>query len=177
MFKEYLLSAKSGKLPISLYTDNEDTEKFSLGFVQEFSNDYVLIDSITPFGFYDGYTIKSYKDIYRLEHKDKYGEKVYKLYLLHEQKHQIVDLKTDNLIFDLIHFAYENSLVVAIELHDSKIDDLIGFVSDIQDSMVTIEQLDSDGRNDGESVVSLEDITCVTCDSEREMAIKLLAGI
>ncbi len=60
MFKEYLLSAMKSQTPVSIYTDNEDVEKFSLGFIQGVSDDFVLLASISPFGFYDGFTLKNY---------------------------------------------------------------------------------------------------------------------
>lgn len=176
MFNEYLCSAMANNVPVSIYTDKNDTDKFSFGFIQGVSNDYILIAAITPFGFYDGYTIKSYIDIYRIESQDKYGKKVHKLYLLHEQKHQLVDNLTDNLILDLIRFANEKHLAVSIELFHSESDDLQGFVADIQGDMVTIEQLDDDGKKDGNSVISLEDITDVVCDSDLQMALKLLSS-
>lgn len=57
----------------------------------------------------------------------------------------------------LIQYAFNNRLVVSIELHGSGNDDLQGFVSDIQDG-ITIEQLDNDGNADGESLILLNDI-------------------
>lgn len=175
MFKEYLLSAQTNNIPISIYTDKTDTEKFSFGFIQGISNDYVLLASISPFGFYDGFTIKSYMDIYRCESKDRYGEKVYKLYQIHKQSHPNVDLLSDNLILDLIQYAYNNHLVISAEVHTSDLNDVQGFVSSIHNGLICVDQIDSDGYNNGESMLLIEEITCVTCDSDCEMALRLLA--
>lgn len=175
MFKEYLLKAINNQTPVSIYTDNEEVEKFSLGFIQGVSDDYVLLASISPFGFYDGFTIKNYKDIYRCESKDKYGEKAHKLYQIRKQNHPSLDLTSDDLILNLIQYAYDSHLVVSIELNHSEYDDLQGFISGIQGDMITIEQRDDYGNADGESIVFWDNITCVTCDSDKEMAIKLLS--
>ena len=176
MFKEYLLSAKNSEIPISLYTNKEDTERFSFGFVQEVSDDWVLLASISPFGFYDGFIIKKYEDIFRCESNDKYGKKIHKLYQLNKQNHSIVDLVTNNLILCLFQYAQNNKLIVSIELFDSECDDMQGFITNIQDDNFTIEQVDEYGNADGKSIVFLEDVTCVTCDSEEERSIKLLSG-
>lgn len=175
MFKKCLLSAKNDKVPVSLYTDKENTSKFSFGFVQGISDDWVLLASISPFGSYDGFIIKRYEDVYRCESNDKYGERIYKLYKMHQQKHSIVDLISDSLVFDFIQYARKSQFVVSIELQNSGCDDVQGFVADIQDAFLTIKQLDEYGNNDGISIISFEDITCVVCDSDNEMAIKLLA--
>ena len=66
-------------------------------------------------------------------------------------------------------------MVVTIELNDSGYDDLQGFISSIQEDIVIIKQLDDDGNADGESIVYRDDITCVFCDSDKEMSIKLLS--
>jgi hypothetical protein len=175
MIKEYLLSVKNNKVSISLYTDKEDTSKFSFGFVQGISDDWVLLASISPFGFYDGFIIKRYEDVYRCECNDKYGEKIRKLYQLRRQKHSIVDLSSNSLIIDLVQHAQKNRLVVSVEIHYSECDDVQGFVADIQDGFLRIEQLDEYGNPDGVSTISFEDITCIVCDSDNEMSIKLLA--
>lgn len=175
MFKQYLLSAKENGNPVSIYSDNESTERFSFGFIQGVSDDYVLLASISPLGFYDGYVIIKYKDIYRLEKNDKYGEKVYKLYGIRKQNHPIVPLTSDNIILDLIQFSRDKQLVVTIELDNSGYDDLQGIVSEIQGDMVVVMQIDDDGNPDGKTVVCFDRITRAICDSDKEMAIKLLS--
>ena len=175
MFKEYLLLASEKNQPISIYTDKDNTEKFAFGFVQGISDDCLLIASITKYGLYDGYVIKKLEDIYRLEVDDKYGKKLRKLYLLHKQKHSKIDLASKNIVCDLLQHAYKNRLIVTLELHDSNYDDLQGFVMEIPSDLIVIKQLDSYGNNDGTSMISLEDITHIACDSENEMTLKLLA--
>jgi len=174
MFSEYLLSAKTSNDPISVYTNKNDTDRFSFGFIQDISEEHVLIESVSPLGFYDGYIIKEKEEIYRIDRMDSYGKKMRKLFSLRQQSHQIVERKTDNLILNLMYFANENRLVVTIELFNSGSYDLQGHVGVIQDNVVTIEKLDENGASDGSSVVSLADITIISCDSDNEMALKLL---
>ncbi len=174
MFKQYLLSAKTNGNPISIYFDNEDTGKFSFGFVQGVSDDYILLASVSPFGFYDGYDTISSKSISRLETNDRYGERIHKLYEIRKENHPIVNLTSGNLVLDLIQFSCDKQFVITIELDNSGYDDLQGMVSVVQDDTILVKQLDDDGRPDGQTIVSIDRITRVKCDSDKEMAMKLL---
>ena len=174
MFEPVLLEAKESKVPISLYTDSEDKSKFTFGFILGISDDDVLLGSITPYGFYDGYTIRHLDDIYRVEKGDSYGLRVSKLYKIHSQGHPPLSV-TGDFVQDVLSFSCEYHLVVSIELMNSGYDDIQGFVSSVQGPMVVIEQVNDDGEFDGDTVVSIDDITCITCDSEKESAVKLLS--
>lgn len=174
MFRQYLLSAKTSGNPISIYFDDEDAEKFSFGFVQDVSEEHILLACVSPFGFYDGYDIIGYQSIRRLEMNDSYGERVHKLYTIRGENHPPVPFASGSLILDLIQFSCDRRLVITVELDHSGYDDLQGMISAVRDDAVLVNQLDDDGCPDGETVVPLDRITRVTCDSDREMAIKLL---
>lgn len=174
MFQNLLLEAIKTEEPISLYTDTQDKSKFSFGFIQGISNDRILLASITPYGFYDGYTIRYYDDIYRIEKGDGYGCRVSKLYRLNKQKHLKIPV-TDDLIRDILMFSFEHHFIISIELMNSGYDDLQGYVNDVQGEMVMIQQIGDNGEFDGDTILSIDDITCVTCDSEKEIALKLLS--
>ena len=177
MLKKYLMSAMNDNIPVSLYADKEDTENCMVGFIQGVTEEHVLVACFGTYGLYDGFTIKKCKDIFRLDSKDTYTEKVFKLYKFHEQKHPLIVRNSDNLVFDLLQHAKDNRLVVALVLCESDSDtcDAQGFISTIHDGMVTIEQVCRDGCNDGACVVRLEDISTVYCDSDEQMAVKILA--
>lgn len=177
MFKDKLLSAQKLHKPIAVYTNTEETDRFTFGFVVGISNDDVVIGSITPIGFYDGFLIKKYSDIYRIDQGDRYGEKVYRLYQLRQQKHPDLDLKTGNFILDILYFACKRHLVVSLVLCDSERDyvDVQGFVSGVEENTIMIRPVDEYGNIDGESIIPLDYITMITCDSETEAALKLLA--
>lgn len=173
MYKDILISSADSNEPISLYTDIEDSEKFSFGFVLGVSDDYVLLGSINPYGFFDGYTLKSCQDIYRIEKNDNYGTRVYRLYQLHNQNHARFKLTTD-FIRDMLDYSLTEHFVVSLEINESGYDDIQGFVDKIVDDIVYINQVDDDGNSDGDTVISIEDISGITCNSEKEAAIRLL---
>lgn len=171
-----LLYAKQSNMPISVYSDQSDTEVFTLGYIIDVSNEYVLLGSITPYGYYDGYTIKQTDSIYRVEINDEYGLGINKLYTLYKQRHSDFML-SENLVLSLLQFAFREHLVVGIELCNSGNNDLTGFVTNFQEPYVVVKQINDNGQDDGESIVNFNDITCITCDSEREIALKSLSII
>ena len=79
------------------------------------------------------------------------------------------------MVADLSCFAQENHKVVSIELLESGNYDIQGFISEIKDTIITVEQLDDYGKKDGISIISFSDITSISCDSNEEIALTLLA--
>lgn len=172
---EYLLhqAMKEGHV-LSVYTDKEDTDHFAAGFIQRMTEQYVLIAHVSPFGMYDGYVLKYRADIYRVEYQGQYENKVEQLYRLRHQKHNKVENRTDSLIEDLLNYAYENGVFVSIEINNSGYKDVHGKVQTLQNETVVIRQIDESGNPDGETAINLQDISLVTCDSDEEIAMRLL---
>ena len=65
-------------------------------------------------------------------------------------------------------------MVVTIELWDSGLDDVQGFVGAVGDKTVTIRQLDDGGKSGGEIEILPEAITALMCDEENGQALKIL---
>ena len=74
-----------------------------------------------------------------------------------------------------LQFAQKTQKVVSIELRESDSYDVKGMVTALDDHTVFIHQLTGDGAFDGDTVVLLEDITEVCCDSQSEQSVKLLS--
>lgn len=172
---EYLAESLNNKTLLSVYTNKEKPARFEFGFALAFENDFLLIASIAPFGHYDGFFVQKSNAIYRIERNSAYAHRVERLYKALAQQHPAVERTTGNPVTDLLCFAQSKNLVVSIELLDSGNTDVQGFVKEVQGFCVVIRQLDDDGRCDGESVIDLQDITYFSCDSDRGMALKLLA--
>lgn len=175
MYKEYLQKAKDASIPVAVYTNKEDTREVRCGLVQGLSDDFLLLAQITSHGFYEGYLTQRLPDIYRLENGERYDQRLYRLYTLRGQTHPPVEEKTGDPVADLLSFGKDKRLVVSIELFHSEEDDVIGFVEEIRENCVTIAQLDRDGKSNGNSLISMGDITRIDCDTDDESAIKFLA--
>lgn len=81
----------------------------------------------------------------------------------------------EEIIPSIFRFAQETQKVVSIELRESDNYDVTGIVTALDDNAVFIHQLTDDGSPDGDSVVLLEDVTEVCCDSQDAQAVKILS--
>lgn len=161
---------------IGIYSDNTSTDKFSAGYVIAVSSDDVVIAHITPNGMYDGFMLKKIEDIYRIDVDGKYETVLQKLYTEQSQFHKEFNAEYNNLTKSFLYFAAINKYVVTIELFDSGLEDVQGFIDNINEETVNIRKLNSYGEYEGNSIIFINDITFITCDSDNEHTLKILAN-
>lgn len=174
--KDYLLRSKSLKHITSVYTNEENTSKFSMGFILDVTDTHLLLGMITPYGRYDGFSVKGLETVYRLEHGGNYHAKLFKLYTEYNQMHNEV-CTSEGPIRGLINHAKQNNLIITIELFESGLDDAQGFVESVDNGFLTMRIVDENGRKDGESIFEISSISYISCDSENEAMIKKLYEI
>ncbi len=172
--KSLLTNLKNNNKIVSIYSDTYNTDKFSCGFIANISDEFLIIKNISPCGKYDGFLLKSIEKIYRVEFEGKYEKMIERLYEIQNQKHEEIPKFSGTLLNDLLIFSNKNSFVITIELCDSNLDDIQGYVSKMDDTKVKIESLDENGENDGFSYVMIDDITHISCNTENEIKLKLL---
>ena len=170
---ETLKKLKENNEIVSLYTNFNEPDKFWAGFIGRISDEFLMLNSISSSGRYEGFRINKISDIYKIEFGGKYQGKLKRLYLLQNQKHETVNNISEDLISDLLIFAREKKLVVTIQTRDSGYDDVIGYVEDMADETIKIKLLDEFGDEDGFSVLNKNDITLLACDND--MVLKLLS--
>ncbi len=176
MIIEQMRTAKNNKDIVSIYSNYEDTEKFSVGRVLAVNDDDTVLYAYSPYGRYDGYLLKKTDSIFLIETGGSYLEKIA---ILSDKncddfKKEIRKFESSDLVNELLNFAQENSLIVSIELLDSGITDVQGFVDKSENESVIINAVDDYGYSDGTSAVNFRDITFISCDAEDERALKTL---
>lgn len=165
MFEKILSDAKINKKIVSIYPDVDKTAKFNLGFIEDFSDDYVLLASISTNGKYDGYITVQRDDIFKIETDSEYIVYIETLYKIQEQSHSKKLPENTHILLKLLDFARENQSIVHVELCNSDLDNAIGFVSEIDDEIL-IHQITPFGEPNGSTYISLEHITSIFCDGE-----------
>lgn len=168
-----LIDSKNKNHIVELYSDRSDTNTFAAGFILDVSREDVVIAHITPTGLYDGYMLKKIRDIYREDICGKYEQMLKKLYVSQSQTHKEFISKYKNLTKGFLDFAKSNDYVITIELMDSDYEDVQGYVEEIIDNNVRISKIDSYGQFDGWAVIYINDITFMTCDSDKEHALNM----
>lgn len=174
MFTNIIKSAQERKSIICLYTDKDDSGKFSAGYVYKTNEQFVLVEHINQFGLYDGYILKSIGDVFLVEESNKYVQKLYILSNKNGQKHNSIPINDNDLLRSLLYYAKENKFVVSIQLVNSGFSDAQGFIKEIVGNSITISSITDFGEADGLAYFNLEDITHIICDSENEQALKIL---
>jgi len=159
---------------VEIYTNRGDTTKFGVGYIRGVSEDSILIESITPHGFYDGYTVILIDDIYRISVNTLYVHKIKKLWEQNGLPHKAVPQTNSNQFANLIDFAYSNNRFISIELYNSNQYDLAGVIKSISNNTIELCLVNDYGMPDGNSVVKMEDISLLVCDSQDELALEIL---
>ena len=169
-----LLSLKETGEIVSVFTNKNDTRTFSAGVIVGISTTHLLLAGISPYGINDGFLLHELTSIYRFEYGGIYQKKLQKLFTLNNQKAQKFDADSANLLDSLLLHAKSQCLIVTIELLDSEIHDIQGQVKDVYDDSVVFQTVSEYGCLENECMVKKVDITRIVCNSEEEIAIKML---
>jgi hypothetical protein len=169
-----LMSIKEEKKIVSIYYDRQDTSKYTVGYIVSLSEDDIILNLIGQDGLNDGYMFLKIVDIFQIDTSGLYEAKIAKLVELNKTKLENVNFGIDNLLMEFFKYAMDNRLIITFQLCDSGETDITGFILEIADNVVKIKKVDNYGNDDGESVILLEDITLLICNSNRECSLKLV---
>ena len=157
-----------------IYTDDEDTSIFSIGYILAYSEDEIIVAHIDVFGNNDGFLGKKIYNITKLEYKSKYSTKIYKLNEIRKNSSDSISLHNEFLFLDLMLYAYKFKKIVSIELFNSGIDDAVGYIVSIEGNSAKIKIVDRYGEYDGEMIINIKDITDIACDTNYQKSLDLL---
>lgn len=175
MLDELIEKAKKKRKLVSIYR-SENTDCCITGYILADSDEFLLLGVIDGCGNYDGFMVLKSDAVYRCEMESTYAKRAQKLYSLRGQQHPTIKVQDEEeIIPSIFRFAQETQKVVSIELRESDDYDVKGIVTALNDDAVSIRQLTYEGSPDGDTVILLEDVTEVCCDSQDEQAIKLLS--
>ncbi len=156
------------------YINKEKTTAFIFGKILGIINSQIAIYMVSPEGDYDGVIVINIDAIYRIEWKDLYSQDM-KARMNEKELPQPAIAFCDGDFFEtLLDYSIATKTVVTIEVMNSGYEDLIGFVESKDDLYCTVRQISKDGFPDGYSMIRLEDITQVCCESADEIRLKEL---
>ena len=174
------LSKNTNEL-FEIYTDTEATNKFFVGFVIENDNEFFLCKAINQYGNIDGLICCLYDSIIKVQKETTYLKN---LLLLHNKNHndKIEDIKINNnesLLLQVLKHIKDKNKICTIELCNSNMNDVVGYISlvDTKASIVKLIIVDENGKRDGEAIIDINMISCITTDSLDEQKIQLLTQI
>lgn len=175
--KRILEEIKESQKLCSLYINFQDTSKFIFGKILEVDEMYIIFFSFSPDGEYDGLMLIKIDNILRIEYDDLYAARMNRL--LDDKnlscKLNVYSTEHNNLAELFLNMLLKEKLIISVELLDSAIYDIIGFVEEISGNICKISQVNDDGQSDGVTYIRINDITQISADSLDERRILRLS--
>ena len=159
---------------VVIYTDNENTNTFSVGYILAYSENEIVVAYVDEFGNNDGFLGKKTYNIIKLEYRSKYSNKIQKLNKIRGNSINFISVHNESLFLDIMIYAYKFKKIVSIELFNSGIDDAVGYIISIEGNSAKIKMVNSYGEDDGEMIINIKDITDIACDTNYQKSLDLL---
>lgn len=155
----------------SVYTNSENTERFQYGRILAVNDARYAMVLVSPDGDYDGIISGFTREIFRVSIEDQYHEKMQKMMALSKTSFFLPLIDSNRIDRSLLLAAQKHGKIVSLELKDSGIGDVTGFVEDVSGTVCRIHEIDEYGRDDGHSYVELESISHISLDTDDEQRI------
>lgn len=171
MKKEMLENFKKNKKLVSLYSNVESKDAFNVGFIVDYDSKFLLLNSISEYGKYDGILLIYIDDIFRIDIDSNYENKLLRL-LNNKEITNYKFKKIGSCIEKLFNYAKENNSIISISFFDSDYkSDVIGKVKSYNTNLVEICCYDEYGKVDGISYINISEINYASLDSLDEKMI------
>jgi len=174
-FLYQLRTYKENGVIASLFIDPKNPDDFVAGYVEAVTPRQVLLQSISPFGRFDGFMVVRLCDIFMILGEDDYTVRLSRLLSARgEQRTSAFPVAESE---DLIHAMCRNAMaansMVTLWLHDDV--EHIGRIVALDDMRVTVAEVDYFGLDPRPSTYALRDVEMASCGSEDDLMYQLLA--
>ncbi len=150
----------------AFYTNRDESDKFSVGYVYALETDTIIIINIGIHGEFDGFTLERIEDIFKIETDTLYLRKI-KMLLDCDVQSQNLEI-TGELLEDILKYAKNNNHIVMIRIEGTD-DSIVGFVLKISDTIISVKQINEYGEYDGICLfyrneinrVMMKDVECI----------------
>ncbi len=166
-----LLNEISNEEIVALYFGNGD--KFFCGKILAVNEDFVVLRSYTPYGVYDGYIVKRINELRRIEQNSKYLKSLSDMVKCKHTDSELEIIISGNCLMSMLCHSVSSGQIISIELEEC--DELIiGYVTKIEDNILSIKQYNEYGDCDGTSFLCSDDIVSLYIDGENERKIEVI---
>lgn len=170
MMKQY---AESGEF-VALYTDLGNTSSFIYGRILAVDDTWVAILPVTQDGVSDGLLVKLCEDVFRMDAGGEYAKKMQRL-MGSNSELEDYSIDAERIAESVLQLAKTEHEIVAVEIENSGIDDITGFVKDSNDKIVIFDVMDSYGAPDGIAMIKASGISQIEYNGIAEKRIQRLA--
>ncbi len=159
---------------VSIYTSLNESSKFYYGRIIAVDESEIAIQMLHPSGADDGIVVMSVDDVLRVEENSQYSNKMQKLFSVKSIPNYDFPINENGIMFSVLNYAFLNNQIVSLELLNSGIFDVVGYVTEIDENVCVIKQVDEYGFDDGISYLEWLNITMLSVLSEDEKTIMRL---
>ena len=153
----------------SIYTDPNDPEGFSAGFVEAVDATHVLMCDLTPWGQIDGWRVRRNSDVIQVLSGEEYEQRLAMLLSYHKQRHRpfFTDYPAEDtdLLLSVLLACREREEIVSVIIGSEMI---TGRVVEANGLRVRIRLLDFFVRPAEEEVITLREIEILEIGTQEE---------
>ena len=153
----------------SIYTDPDDPEGFSAGFVEAVDATHVLMCDLTPWGQIDGWRVRRNSDVIQVLSGEEYEQRLAMLLSYHKQRHRpfFTDYPAEDtdLLLSVLLACKTREAIVSVVMGSEMI---TGRVLEANGLRARIRVLDFFGRPAEEEVVTLREIEILEIGTQEE---------
>ena len=170
--KKILKNLSENEQYISIYSRSDENQNtFSYGQILAVSETNYALVMFSPSGKFDGIKIGEIDNILKIETGGLYDQRMQTIIDKKSYKKEDYNINEQNIILSLLECAQKKEHIVSIELTHSGINDVVGFVDRLENSMCSVNQVDLYGYNDGIAFFEIDDISQIICNSLDEQTL------
>lgn len=154
---------------LSLYTNVDEPDIFTLGYLLEIDENNVLINMVDRHGEEIGFYLVNSDDIYNFEHDKMYSGKIEKLFRLKNQKRKYIAKTESNPMETFLKYTFDNHLLIQVNGGDY----YIGYIKDYSNHVLTLNRIDNYGDDMGFSSLDMNNVNSLKCETKSLKDIEL----
>ncbi|MCL1963788.1 MAG: hypothetical protein FWF69_01850 [Firmicutes bacterium] len=159
----------------SLYTEPDDPDAFSAGYVEAVTQRHTLLWSVTPWGQPDGWLLRRTEDVLQVFMGDDFEIRLQMLLEMDGVSHTPLLSPSpgpeEDLLRCVLQLAQARGELVSVMTAE---DTFTGMISYLDDLRATMEVLDFFGAKDGQRQFPLREMQVVTLGTQEEVMYKRL---
>ena len=176
-FKDALKKLIDTEKIASVFCNPDDSYKASVGFVAAVSEDYFILRGVSVFGAADGYLLRRYDTIFRMDVNCEYERRLMLLYGKLKEAHAPFTPSFDDLLVSFFDYARCGRFVVGVGIRDYSEKSIFAFVKevDVENQMLLFSEVNDDGRETGgEFYVLFDAVMRASVGSCEEIKLQML---